>query len=172
MPGPLTLRNKWYYPIVKDKSNTFSSAMGDLKGLLDKEGIDINSEIASDSASNTNDELSPTHLPTLDGTIIVTDEKESGSIDIDDYISDIDDDQFDTMDFIHSKKELEEKVAAITEPEHIDQYTQQETENALIEKLKTNLYFKLSEQVEKSVNELKIKLLESMKNEIDDFFKK
>lgn len=148
--------------------------MGDLKGLLDEEGIDINSDSnpVYDSNSKNNEFSSPTHLPTLDGTITTVDEKVTEAMDIDDYISDIEDEQFDTVDFVHSEKELEEKPAVTTEHEHYYQFEQQKTRNAQIEQLKSQLTIKLSKQIEKSVEELKINLIESMKNEIDMFLKK
>ncbi len=131
--------------------------MGDLKGLLNQEGINLNSDIDSTTVSDSviDDDSTSTFLPTLDGTITVVDEKDLNAMDIDD-------EQFDLMDFTHSKKELEEQVASIT----------REVDNAQIEKLKIDLSNKLSIQIEKSVSELNIKLLESMKNEIDAFFKK
>lgn len=131
--------------------------MGDLKGLLNQEGINLNSDIDATTVSGSviDDDSTSTHLPTLDGTITVVDEKDLNAMDIDD-------EQFDIMDFTHSKKELKEQVASIT----------REVDNAQIEKLKIDLSNKLSIQIEKSVSELKIKLLESMKNEIDAFFKK
>ncbi|NOQ78681.1 MAG: hypothetical protein GQ546_04705 [Gammaproteobacteria bacterium] len=142
---------------MNNKDNKFSSAMGDLKGLLNQEGINLNSDIDATTVSGSviDDDSTSTFLPTLDGTITVVDEKDLSAMDIDD-------EQFDLMDFTHSKKELEEQVASIT----------REVDHAQIEKLKIDLSNKLSIQIEKSVSELKIKLLESMKNEIDAFFKK
>ncbi|MCN4144051.1 MAG: hypothetical protein LC437_02940 [Thiohalomonas sp.] len=131
--------------------------MGDLKGLLNPEGINLNSDIDSTTVSDLviDDDSTSTFLPTLDGTITVVDEKDLSAMDIDD-------EQFDLMDFTDSKKGLEEQAASIT----------REVDHAQIEKLKIDLSNRLTIQIEKSVSELKIKLLESMQNEIDAFFKK
>lgn len=148
--------------------------MGDLKGLLNKEGIDFDSDITpeSDPDSIMDENFTPPQLPTLDGTITVEDHNDSSTIDLAEYIADIEDEQFDILDFTNTAKELEEKVESITEPEHLYQFEQQEAENIQIEKIKINLMNKLSKQIELSVDELKIKLLKSIKNEIDEFFKK
>ncbi len=133
--------------------------MGDLKGLLDKEGISIGrpvssknniptltadlldneiinqfeEQLRSSNQNNTNNEeysedITPVDslqdnpqdtidLPVLDGTITVSDEKAPS--DIDDYISDIDDDDFDALEFADSVEQLEETVESITQPEDL-----------------------------------------------------
>ncbi len=135
--------------------------MGDLKGLLDKEGIDIgrplskiesiptltadlpNNELISHFEEqlknqpqdpdpdpvNTQSSIEPEDtqdnidLPVLDGTISVVDE--SVSPDIDDYIADMDDDDFDVMEFAGSVEDLEQKVQSITQPEDLLKYEEQ-----------------------------------------------
>ncbi len=62
-------------------------------------------------------------LPVLDGTITVSDEKAPS--DIDDYISDIDDDEFDVLKFADSVEQLEETVESITQPEDLLRFEEQ-----------------------------------------------
>ncbi len=137
-----------------NKDDKFTSAMDDLKGLLDKEGIKLNGEtntaediiptlntikidipdVQNPSAEDTNElatdndfsdnDSTTGDLPVLDGTITVVDENadDTDSIDLDDYISDIEDDNFELTDFADSFAELEEKVEAITDPEHLHNF--------------------------------------------------
>ena len=196
----------------KDKNKTFTSAMDDLKGLLDKEGINIsspkdNSNDSSESpilspdnievsditeAVNNNlindfeqslklkssnppepeDEESAVDLPILDGTITVTDEKTNESNNLDNYISDMDDDDFDVMEFASSVEELEEKVSAIQEPEHLQDFLEKDSEYVAMQKLKTRLQEKLALEIESSIDQLKNKLLASLNQEIERLFKK
>ena len=149
----------------KDNKKDFTSAMGDLKGLLDKEGISIGrpvsdkdtiptltadlldneiinqfeEQLRSSNQNNTNnkdysEDLTPIDslqdnpqdtidLPVLDGTITVSDEKAPS--DIDDYISDIDDDDFDVLEFADSVEQLEETVESITQPEDLLRFEEQ-----------------------------------------------
>lgn len=181
------------------KNMHFSSAMGDLKGLLDKEGINLNSEINPDaiptSPAHTLDNLSNTinpetpplsedidiplvsnevpqpKLPTLNGTITIIDENESNQNQyLDDYISDFDNDGSELADFAVSIQELEEKVESITDPEHLHLFEQSEAGNVQLRHMKANLHKKLSQQIETSIDELKAKLLNSMESEINDLF--
>jgi len=151
----------------KDNKKDFSSAMGDLKGLLDKEGINIGRPVSDkdtiptltadlldneiinqfeeqlrssnqNGINNNNEEYSEDitpvdsfqdnpqdtiDLPVLDGTITVSDEKAPS--DIDDYISDIDDDDFDVLEFADSVEQLEETVESITQPEDLLRFEEQ-----------------------------------------------
>ncbi|MCP3849297.1 MAG: hypothetical protein GY694_03515 [Gammaproteobacteria bacterium] len=132
------------------KNNNFSSAMGDLKGLLDKEGI-------------------TSKLPTLNGTITVTDEDADES-ELDEYISDFEDDSIELSDFAGTVKELEQKVESITDSEELKKFAQSESTNVLIQNLKQTLHRKLKLQIETSIDELKNKLLLSIKKEIDNLF--
>lgn len=147
------------------KDDKFTSAMDDLKGLLDKEGIKLNadssldkgvkedmiptlntvkidiSDIQDSAAEDSNilgtenlyldNDSTPTGLPVLDGTITVIDDNESDSedIDLDEYISDFEDDNFELTDFASSFEELEEKVESITAPEHIHKFEQDGTQS-------------------------------------------
>ena len=141
--------------------------MGDLKGLLDKEGINIGRPVSDkdtiptltadlldneiinqfeeqlrssnqNGINNNNEEYSEDitpvdsfqdnpqdtiDLPVLDGTITVSDEKAPS--DIDDYISDIDDDDFDVLEFADSVEQLEETVESITQPEDLLRFEEQ-----------------------------------------------
>ncbi len=139
--------------------------MGDLKGLLDKEGISIGrtgsdkdtiptlradllddeiinqfeEQLRSSNQNNTNndkysEDITPVEgfqnnpqdnidLPVLDGTITVSDEKTPS--DIDDYISDINDDDFDILEFADSVEQLEETVESITQPEDLLRFEEQ-----------------------------------------------
>ena len=185
--------------------------MGDLKGLLDKEGINISHSNSTDENINgQTDEIpynnepptltddididlinqfeqhqhekqthgldtsaendSPIDLPVLDGTITVIDQK-PGSSELDDYISDIEDDTFDVMEFASSVEELEEKVGSITEPHHLQAFQESESQNLSIQRIKTELQNKLNQQIEQSIEELKQKLLRSIQQEIDALFK-
>ena len=163
--------------------------MGDLKGLLDKEGIDFSSEKSpekspennSNISSNTDTippinidipEISPTELPILNGTITIVDSKESApdSVYLDDYISDIEDDNIELADFADTVKELEEKVESITEPEHLHSFEQSESTNVQLENLKNNLQKRLALQIETEIDKLKINLLTSMELEINELF--
>ncbi len=182
--------------------------MGDLKGLLNKEGIELNSHPSretintddvpvlhsyttnkqtitepTDFAAANNKETGTaviidhpdsSDLPVLDGTITIVDQPDNEVMDIDEYIADIEDDHFDILDLSHSKQELEEKIGSITEPEHLQQFEQQQqtTTNYQIEKLRQQLTIKLSQQIDKSIEQLKTQLLASMNDEIDQFFKK
>lgn len=196
----------------KDKSKSFTSAMDDLKGLLDKEGIDINtqkedaieaSEIPTLSPDNidTNDiteainndlindfeqslkqkpadiskpddDAEAIDLPVLDGTITVIDEQPQKSTDLDDYIADMDDDEFDVMDFASSVEELGEKVEAIKEPEHLQEFMETQSENVTLQQIKTKLQKSLALEIDQAIEELKNKLLDSLNREIDQIFKK
>lgn len=202
----------------KDKANKFTSAMGDLKGLLDKEGIKVNSPQDSnpespetpaldtsdidiqditdtignelitnfeqnlrnqqldgfgqdEKISSVNDDSASTKLPTLDGTISIVDEKVATSSDLDSYISDMEDDQFDVLEFGSSIEDLEQKVESITEPEHLEEFVQREGNNEPYKMLKKNLQAKLAQQIETSLDELKVKLIASMNSEINKLFK-
>lgn len=249
------------------KANKFTSAMGDLKGLLDKEGINLNSAeqlikntINSANKSDSDNKIIPTlnmsdieipdvleqkeniprvnkevlsgDLPVLTGTITVIDEKESDfvpveapspidnyssfdsssaskssaiddsltvddslsvddslpvddailnknpitaniskALDLDDYISDFDDDQFQMDDFADSVKELEEKVVAITEPEHLHRFEETESGKVQLKNLKNQLHKKLTLQIETKIEEFKSSLLNSLELEINELFK-
>ncbi len=239
-----------------NKGSRFTSAMGDLKGLLDKEGINLKSaeqliKQSIDDSENTadeeiiptlktvdkdnsdqfeypiqqadipynNDAISPINLPVLNGTITVVDENEtdpvpigeslsdfdsltlqgdrdtspakdflladgslpadgsspadgSNSVDLDNYISDFDDDddQFDMDGFADSVKELEQKVASITEPEHLHKFEQSESKNIQMNQLKAQLKKQMTKQIETKINELKTSLLDSVKSEINELF--
>lgn len=141
----------------QDKDNKFSSAMDDLKGLLDKEGITLNTDNNLSSDTSADESSSATHLPTLDGTITIIDEQITSVTDIDGFISDTESEQFDSINITHAIKV---------------QSAADKAEKTRIEILKNNLSIQLTEQIEISVAELKIRLLESMKEEIDLFFKK
>lgn len=163
--------------------------MGDLKGLLDKEGIDFSSETSPEKSPENNSkissntdtipaididtpEISPTELPILNGTITIVDSKESApdSVDLDDYLSDIEDDNIELADFADTVKELEEKVESITEPEHLHLFEQSESTNVQLENLKNILQKKLALQIETEIDKLKINLLTSMELEINQLF--
>jgi len=186
--------------------------MDDLRGLLNKEGIDINTptdnsgedpdiptlspnniEVSdiTDAVNNDligdfeqkmkqrisgnpepEDDTNPTDLPILDGTITVSDENSTESSDLDDYISDMEDDDFDVIDFASSVEELEEKVGAITEPEHLQEFVEQHSENNSIQDLKSKLQKHLALEIENAMDELKNKLQASLNQEIDKLFKK
>ncbi len=213
-----------------DKGSRFTSAMGDLKGLLDKEGINVKSQeklvkkAIADSEDNSDidisdeiiptlkivepdnadlhdrsnqevdipyihNDISPVNLPTLSGTITVVDESEPGFVpiddspstplvvessntaDLDDYISDFDDDQLEMDGFADSFKELEEKVASITEPGHLHKFKQSGSNNAHLEQLKSQLQEKLAQKIEIRIDELKSDLLDSIESEINELFK-
>jgi len=163
--------------------------MGDLKGLLDQEGIDLTSEkspennfdITPDTDTipgsdidipDISNELPPTESPVLDGTITIVDAKESDSdsVVLNDYISDFEDDNIELVDFADTVKELEEKVESITEPEHLHLFEQSESTNVQLENLKNNLQKKLAIQIETEIDKLKINLLTSMELEINELF--
>lgn len=223
--------------------------MGDLKGLLDKEGIDINPEnrhspsesnlnqsqsettattdnhlanalisdferlqkesrsqsletlihhretqadsiesndshdSASDNSSNSEDEgiskhatyephdtYEPVKLSTSYDAHFIADKDDSSELDA--YISDIEDDSFDIMDFASSAQELEEKVGSITAPEHLYDFEEKESKNVHLHRLKTELQRKLNQQINQSIDELKEKLLKMIQFEIDSLFKK
>lgn len=186
--------------------------MDDLKGLLDKEGIDINtqkddviesSEIPTLSPDNIDsnditeainndlindfeqslkqkpansskpsDDTEAIDLPILDGTITIIDEQALDSSDLDDYIADMDDDEFDVMDFASSVEELEEKVEAIKEPEHLQKFMETQSENVTLQQIKTKLQKSLTSEIDQAIEELKSKLLASLNREIDQIFKK
>ncbi len=194
------------------KSNKFSSAMGDLKGLLDKEGINLSfesdseatpdnplhtvdspsdilniqipslsEEIKKDNVSSTleidipliSNEVPQPKLPTLNGTITVVDEIDSDSMpksDLDDYISDFDEDKNELLGFANTIEELEEKVEAITDPEHLQLFEQNEAQNIQLRHLKASFHKNLAHEIETSIETMKSKLLESMESEINDLF--
>ena len=137
--------------------------MGDLKGLLDKEGIKVNPENSSDTKSpptpdilnidisipadklvqETNipliDNENVPDLPVLNGTISIVDEivdenaPDSDSDELDDYLADFEEDNIELDTLSYTVKELEEKVESITEPEHILSFEQSENERQLID---------------------------------------
>ena len=127
----------------KDKSSTFTSAMDDLKGLLDKEGIKIDSQQSSDPESP--------EIPVHDDELI---------------------NNFATPDFTDSIAEREAKAQSITEPEHLNEVERSESDPFQYQELKEKLQIHLTLQIEKSVEELRLKLLSSINSEIDNLFKK
>ena len=191
----------------KDNKKDFSSAMGDLKGLLDKEGINIgrpvsdkdtiptltadllDNEIISQfeeqlKSSRQNDTdheqysaditpvdgfqdnpQDPVDLPVLDGTITVSDEEVPS--DIDDYISNIDNDDFDVLEFADS---VDNHSPTIT-PDAAHSSFSEITENIHYEQLKEKLHKQLSFQIERSIAELKSRLLDNLAAELDAAFK-
>ncbi|MCW8932978.1 MAG: hypothetical protein OQL19_22395 [Gammaproteobacteria bacterium] len=157
------------------KGNKFSSAMGDLKGLLDKEGINLKSDTqeATTELPVIDNEISETELPVLTDSITKTENKKNqpDTTDLDDYISDFEDDSIELMDFADSVEELEEKVESITDLEQLHNFEQSESSNVQLNHLKQTLHKKLSLQIETSIDELKTKLLNSMESEINDLFK-
>jgi hypothetical protein len=59
------------------------------------------------------------HPPILDGTISVIDDTDIVSMELDAYIADLEDDEFDIIDLSKTPIELEEKLATITQPGQI-----------------------------------------------------
>jgi hypothetical protein len=226
----------------KAKTGNFNSAMGDLKGLLDKEGINIKSRkssiehqldpkdrtghIINDLITDYNDskrktqathvdfenqqqaDNNPEHytdIPTtgheLDNTQPGKKEQETESlptltqkvssfsssekdkhepVDLDTYISDIEDDDLDILDFADSLEELEHTVESITDSEELHKFElsapkhhkPKQHKKDQYEQRKEKLRQQLSLQIESSIDELKVKLLTAMNSEIDLFFKK
>ncbi len=188
----------------KKQHNDFSSAMGDLKGLLNQEGIQINASNREPTKVVASPTLDAYHIPVLkpakkdttksaqdilssqaifqhknsteilatinnQTTIPVTEEalKESA---LNDYLSDFDDD-FDLMGLSETPEQLEEKLQAITSIEDIDNFKNDESQNQQLINLKNTLQEKLSQHIERSVEDLKLTLIKSMNSEIDKLFK-
>jgi len=181
----------------KKQHNDFSSAMGNLKGLLNQEGIQINAS-KREPTKVTSPTLDAYHIPVLkpakkhttkstqdifqhknstellatinnQTTIPLTEEaiKESA---LNDYLSDFDDD-FDLMGLSETPEQLEEKLQAITSIEDIDNFKNDESQNQQLINLKNTLQEKLTQHIERSVEDLKLTLIKSMNSEIDKLFK-
>ncbi len=182
--------------------------MGDLKGILDKEGINLSrnkstrnelTQKESTSLERIISELDETstyaqdrheiELPVLTESISINTMQEeavyselanidtTGTTDsqhpvsLDDYISDIEDDEEALQEFASSFEELEEKVESITDPDHLHQF-KHNLDLSELNKLKESLEKHLSLKIEKVLAETKIKLIDSMQNEINDLFNK
>lgn len=163
--------------------------MGDLKGLLDKEGIKINPPLnAVTESSNSEQPDCPTldvcpgsddfsknesipELPVLEGTISVIDEINSDSVEQGDDISGMDDDNFEMLDFANPAQASEKQIESITESEDLQHLQQNENRYLQNLQLKENLKQQLALQIENSIAELKVKLLSSINSEIDKIFK-
>ena len=131
----------------KDESNTFTSAMDDLKGLLDKEGININSQQSSDPESP--------EIPAPD--------------DLDINIKDIPEN---TDNELINNIDVPGFTDSIAEPEHLHEVERSKSDHFQYQELKEKLQTHLTLQIEKAIEELRLKLLSSINSEIDNLFKK
>ena len=131
----------------KDKNSTFTSAMDDLKGLLDKEGITLNPQQSSVPESP---EIPVHDVPDIElkDMTETTDNELTNTVDAPDF------------------------TASITGPEHLHEFEHSESDHFQYQELKEKLQIHLTLQIEKSVEELRLKLLSSINSEIDNLFKK
>jgi hypothetical protein len=185
---------------VNKKDNKFTSAMGALKGLLDKEGINLtrnnnasleefksvmsNASITSQdmpeidlpvltesisintlNGETVNEEINYSEIPKIDETNTID---AQSPVSLDEYISDIEDDDEELQEFASSFEELEEKVESITDPGHLHQFKH----NFELHEFKEILEKQLMQEIEIAIEEAKIKLIDSMQHEINELFKK
>ncbi len=130
----------------KNPVSKFSSAMGSLKGILDQEGIvnrynnnitDVfiptlsNNEYRHTDTKALSDVSAEEHIsvvgdstitpPVLSGTINVVDVQDHASLELDAYLADLNNEEFDQVDFHKSPAELEQTLAEFIEAEEADE---------------------------------------------------